>query len=243
MLVVFLLLISGSIHQSLQINLTAKCCPEGFNAEEMGNFELSCRRADSRRLQVWSNSYFFIEKGIEGECIDFDGKNVTIYQMNISSISSKVPYSNEIFPKCCPLNYAYNNSLHSCSKTENIPHDFIKSQVVQVGLPHNCRTITDETFSSLKDANLWIEKRPPANYCLDMDVRGKYVTRECHEGIEVCMKKRCFKKCCPDGQSYVEGANCKDTYEYGLKLPSEQYSQYIQDIDGEFNLRIISQIY
>ncbi|XP_030751216.1 G-protein coupled receptor Mth2-like isoform X2 [Sitophilus oryzae] len=73
-------------------------------------------------------------------------------------------------------------------------------------------------------------------YCVDQSVGDGYVMRECQNDLEVCITKRCFKKCCPEGQSYVGGGTCKDTYVFGMVTENQSYSPYIDDIKDDYEV-------
>lgn len=68
-------------------------------------------------------------------------------------------------------------------------------------------------------------------FCWDKTLSSKYVVRICENDFDLCQDIRCIKKCCPDGQSFVNKASCQDTYIYGIDLHS---SKRIEDPNAPF---------
>ncbi|CAG9767920.1 unnamed protein product [Ceutorhynchus assimilis] len=236
MLVVYLF-ISCLVHRSYQ-DVIAKCCQENFEVEQSANLTLECiSKNNNTRLQVWSSLNNFLKNNSDGECIDIDSSNRHFYNYIVNSsvlVTKTLIESKEIFPKCCPLNYVYNNLTHSCVGS-NITQNHIENQFVKVGLPH-CQIIIDKYFKNHQKAIEWKKHLNSGSYCMDKDIRNEFVVRECQEGLEICENKRCFKKCCGDGQSFVGGGTCVDTFVHGLKLDNQWYSPYIEDIEDDYEL-------
>lgn len=227
---VLLYLIPCVIGQSLENNI-AKCCGESFVARVEDNSTLTCVESPKSRLQVLSKTNNLLENDGFGKCIDVEDGNFYRYTVNNSTLESKEPLSERVFPKCCPLKHIYDNNTRSCRPGEDVAESYIMTQLVKIGLRH-CEVITDLTFKSYGEAWSYAYKFKQGDYCFDTDLFNNFVVREC-KGLHICEKKRCFRKCCPDGQSYVQGSYCRDTYVHGLKLNGTSYSEYINDIDGK----------
>lgn len=221
----------------MQVNLTAKCCEKDFEVQERNNI-LNCKERTNSRIEVWSHLNNFLKAASEGECFDSSSGDFFLYKVNSSVlvVKKQIQISTAAFPKCCPLNYVYNKKTHSCEINQNYTEDFINGQLVKVGLPH-CQIIIDNTIKKNLSNSLQstFNNLEQGTYCLDKDVRDQYIARECQKGLDICERKRCFRKCCPDGQSFVNGGNCMDTYIHGLNLVSQSFSPYIVDPDGKFH--------
>ncbi|XP_050309633.1 probable G-protein coupled receptor Mth-like 6 [Anthonomus grandis grandis] len=218
-----------------QLNLI-KCCRDNFITEHHKNGSVGCVRSNQSRFQVWSYRDNFLEENLEGICIDFDGEQFLKYQLtNQSDVVVKSIVSDAVFPKCCPLGHLYNPESHSCLPNSTDSSTYLFSQYIKVGLPH-CQIILDKTFENASEARLWSQTLLPGDYCIDKSVGGEFTVRECQEGMEICDQRRCFRKCCPDGQSFVNGATCMDSYVHGLQIGSQSFSPYIEDLDDNYEL-------
>lgn len=121
------------------------------------------------------------------------------------------------FSKCCPFNYVYNQQRHACDFNKKysikISEDFIK-----IGLP-NCRVIQDLNFTTfeLLNANVSEVKSNNISYCTDRSTNGNYILRTCQNSTDICKDKKCVRKCCKDGKSFVNG-RCSDDFKSGLNM-------------------------
>ncbi|KAJ8958950.1 hypothetical protein NQ318_019721 [Aromia moschata] len=116
-------------------------------------------------------------------------------------------------------------------KDDILTHSFINESFVRVGLPE-CKLIVDRELD--EDIDLYqtvIDVRRNPDYCIDKNEKGSFSLRQCREDVRECEHVRCVKKCCPDGQSFVNGPNCLDTYTHGLNL---SYSTRIEEPEGPF---------
>ncbi|XP_066155954.1 G-protein coupled receptor Mth2-like [Euwallacea fornicatus] len=234
---VVLFLIPYLISPSHQMNFTAKCC-KSTHEVQVSKSVLRCSATTNTRLQINAKEEDFLQTASEGECVDFEKDQLFLFKFKNSTLETKTAQPNKFVPKCCPLKHLYNRETRSCIKAaENYTESVLENnQFVKVGLPQ-CRVIVDEIFLNSNEMREWTSKVVKGgSYCYDQDVNRQFVVRECREGLNVCEEKRCFKKCCPDGQSYVEGAHCKDTYVQGIQLKGQRYSPYIVDIDDDFEV-------
>lgn len=203
-----------------------KCCkPEEYYENVNGSYY--CVHDETRRLQILTNETDFVGKQNEGECVEVsDG----FFLFNISDreVIKVSPARGKVYPKCCPLNFIYNSIIHACQEKEDTNHSFIKENFIKVGVP-NCRVVvdyklngtTDYEYGLLESKSRYLRRNSLqyfGSYCIDETEEASLVIRECKESIEICEEVKCIKKCCPDGQSFIDGSNCKDTYRHGLNL-------------------------
>ncbi|XP_057653086.1 G-protein coupled receptor Mth2-like [Diorhabda carinulata] len=114
-------------------------------------------------------------------------------------------------------------------KQEDSVNSFINESLVKVGL-RKCKTIIDlkfDFFDSIKSINKSVD-----DFCVDQTEYDGFVLRECRIGFDVCDKLKCIRKCCPDGQSYVNGAKCENTYEHGTNL--SRFSDIVENHEENF---------
>lgn len=221
--IVFVCFMSTSAKSSVK-----KCCDEGEIFENV-NGTYACTEDATKRLQIITAETGFLYLNNTKECVEVF-EDFFVFNVSSEVIIPLGQVNQKVFPKCCPLNYVYNSVIHSCEETKNVDHRYIKENFVKIGLP-NCRVMVDyelnETYGMdyeyvLKDSALSIPRRNSLDsiisYCIDQTQIGGYVLRECKDSIEVCKEIRCFKKCCPDGQSFIGGDKCFDTYEFGLNI-------------------------
>lgn len=87
----------------------------------------------------------------------------------------------------------------------------------------------------LSDSALAIHRRNNLeainSYCIDKTHTDGFILRECKDSIEVCNEIRCFKKCCPDGQSFIGKDECFDTYKFGLN--TSKWANIIENSTGK----------
>ncbi|KAJ8978578.1 hypothetical protein NQ317_015995, partial [Molorchus minor] len=171
----------------------------------------------------------FLRDNSTGECVDA-AADFFIFTVNNGKIVKKRPVGGKIFPKCCPLGYVYNSVYHSCEKKQNSVERYIEENFVKVGLP-NCKIIVDYEVNGTDnfDYTLINTTRKPISrndavesgtYCIDESEKSTFVIRECKDTLKICDDIRCVRKCCPDGQSFINGSKCFDTYVHGLNLSS-----------------------
>lgn len=193
----------------------SKCCKIGEYLAEV-NSTHGCRENKLRRSYVLTNEFDFLTGNSDGVCVDAD-EDFFAYKVFGGRIVGKEPVNEEVFPKCCPMNYTYNTVLHACEESES-DFDYIEERFVKVGLP-KCKVIVDYELNEATDKYRQLKRsHSSGSYCIDRNEKGSFVYRECKEDIEVCEDIRCIKKCCPDGQSFINRSQCFDTYVHGLNL-------------------------
>ncbi|CAH1118010.1 unnamed protein product [Phaedon cochleariae] len=228
------LIISVTVFQFVSSNSTfeskAKCCKtnEWIVSE---NQKLFCNKSQQNRLLL-SDS----QKHNSTECVEAYNSKVYLFGNQENSFVLK-----EVFPavsKCCPPNFYYNHVHHSCAfmpnKTKTLNESFIK-----IGLSH-CNVISDFQFDSTHDFKIAngvlflpnvTQNFPEYDFCVDDNVDGRFAVRVCRD-IGVCENIKCVRKCCPDGQSFVNGSHCLDTFQHGLRF--ENFSDFMEDFSDDF---------
>lgn len=216
-----------------------KCCGSDQKLKKFkGSYK--CIKDATRRLQIFTEINF-LETNYNGQCVDSDD-NFFVFSRTSSKISRGEPVTDKYFPKCCPLNYHYNTIMHSCEEKENRNENLITKKYVKVGLAH-CRVIEDFEAADLGKLLLttsdtgtensttmnWNEK---ASFCIDETEKRTYIKRICKDDLEICETTKCLRKCCPDGQSFINGSRCYDTYTHGIDL--SRLKHLVQNYTGEY---------
>lgn len=212
----------------------------------------SCVLSDSRFGVVTSNVLPNFESDCTEKLVCEDVRRNDFQDDFVSYRSCKTKTKTrelKMFPKCCPADKAYSEELHSCvevafqfAETSENSSLYIKS-----GLSECNGVITDHKFHNLSslffdsiDQGIFLELHNDTvqfsygNYCVDR-LNGSdeaYVVRGCHKGYNVCSKRetrdevsgkrRCIRKCCPDGQIYKNGATCKDDFRHGIEFGEDE---------------------
>ncbi|KAJ8915636.1 hypothetical protein NQ315_003420 [Exocentrus adspersus] len=206
-----------------------KCCKSGEYLKKVDS-SYQCTESGSKRLDVLANETDFLAKGVDGECVDITpAPEFSIFNVSGGKIVGRRLFEERHFPKCCPLNYTYNSALHSCEERGNLTHDFIREIFIKVGLL-DCKVIVDFELNERVDlyASV-IDIKRHSEYCVDENEKGRFTMRECRNDTEVCDHIRCVKKCCPDGQSFIDGPHCRDTYVNGLNLKASPVVESPED--------------
>ncbi|XP_044750825.1 G-protein coupled receptor Mth2-like [Coccinella septempunctata] len=225
LLFTFLLISSNII--LIHGNLHKKCCGDGQEIVEK-NSQFTCEKVQNARLQENFEIEDFLARNRPGTCVEiFSGKTVATFQVknDTKSVVKLEDHGEFFFPKCCPLDYRYNTTTHACEKEPGNSLGFLKmDSFVRVGLPE-CEIISDKILESQdvkmngKDLILLKEMRIlEEKYCVDSTLDGKLIVRICESDYQICSQIMCIHKCCPDGQSFINGANCRDTFTHGIDL-------------------------
>ncbi|KAG5889462.1 hypothetical protein JTB14_016441 [Gonioctena quinquepunctata] len=207
-----------------------KCCGIDEVLIEFRNSSYGCGEDPLKRLGVFSNSTNFLREKADGTCLDVLNAWYSSVTVKAGEVVALTPMHNgDFFRKCCPLGYVYNPKLHSCARKLESTPSFIDKNLIKVGLP-KCKVIVDFAVEVI-DPDFWLGG---ADFCLDEDLDGKIVRRECRDDLSICDDIRCIKKCCSDGLSFVGGSNCLETYnKHGVDL---SFSRNIEDPTGSFAL-------
>ncbi|XP_045467311.1 probable G-protein coupled receptor Mth-like 3 isoform X2 [Harmonia axyridis] len=222
-----------------------KCCePSEVIVDK--NSTLQCDPNAGKRLQTNFVQNQTVSNNTDTLCVDVfaENKMVMFYVDQYGTIEKKMELEDEYYPKCCQLGHIYNDKLHSCQPaniTSSTETTIPLNSFILVGLPQ-CEVIVDFFVSDLKEVawptrilHVKGESRSfdGKKFCVDDTVSGsRYVVRIC-ESLDVCDRIRCIHKCCPDGQSFVNGSKCVDTFRYGIDLHS---SANIEEPDAPFAL-------
>ncbi|KAJ8915635.1 hypothetical protein NQ315_003419 [Exocentrus adspersus] len=218
-------------------NHYSKCCKFGESLT-WTNSSYECVESNNKRLQIAANESNFVENNTDGDGV----------------IVSKRPVTENYFPKCCPLSYTYDSVLHSCVNNPEVDYSYIKENFVKVGLPR-CKIVVDYELNGTTDFEYGLingtdelklkrnSLQDPETFCIDKSEKGSFVIRECKGNFEVCEDVRCVKKCCPDGQSFINRAVCFDTYTHGVNLSSFDYVEKPEEPYAIIYNRSCSKIY
>ncbi|XP_060518274.1 G-protein coupled receptor Mth2-like [Cylas formicarius] len=214
----------------------AKCCSAEDNLVKV-KAGFTCQPDSRRRLQILTEENNFLNGSVSGECVEVTGDNFLLYEVKKEELNAIAVINETLFPKCCPLGFVYDHDRRSCAIGNNISHDFIKGNYLSVGLP-TCKIILDKFYKSVVhiETILDLDVVSEGSFCLDQNSKGGFVVRECQDNLSICQRKRCIRKCCPDGQSYVGGANCMDTHVYGVQIASQHFSDGIEDPEDNFEV-------
>lgn len=114
--------------------------------------------------------------------------------------------------KCCPSNYTYISSRHFCLKNEYANQSYSQNKVVETILP-DCKVVLDE------EINTTVSNISKNFYCINQNEKGSLMTRKCYDTLNICSEIRCIKKCCPQGQSFINTTKCSNsTVDFGFDL-------------------------
>ncbi|KAF7275369.1 hypothetical protein GWI33_011820 [Rhynchophorus ferrugineus] len=230
LIVVFYLLIC---YQTCDAIEWRKCCDDQQEAHTV-NDTLVCQAQAVTRYQVHTDAVNFLYHGDDGQCVDTSSEGFFSYEVIGGKLVSK-KQSDTTFYKCCPLKYVYDADRRSCIKADNFSEAFLGRNLVQIGLPQ-CKIISDTSVKNFTEAQDSVSGLEPGSFCLDRQHSGNFIIRKCERDMSICKEKRCFKKCCPDGQSFFGGGICKDTYVHGFTISDQHYSGYIEDPKDDYEL-------
>lgn len=230
------------VTQTKSINISSapyadlpKCCKVGSEfAEQSGGF--FCNKSENERVVIQTDVDVDLSDAEEYECVEAVSSDLFVFRRTTNETSVVQNISDRMLSKCCPNNYFYDPVTHSC--VENSKESSFNATFLQVGLP-KCQIIYDYKFENMdeikiEDSNVFVsiggEKYPRGEYCVDETMNRIFVVRVC-EQFDICDSVLCLHKCCPDGQSFVNGSHCKDTFVYGLDL--YRFSNLLSDIYGK----------
>lgn len=159
-----------------------------------------------------------------GTSVQFCNKTEVLLRENSTSVcvNKSEVNSEEIFSKCCPLNYSYDTQSHSCKNVEKNRFE-VDFSIFLIGL-RNCANVIVDFVSDFKDLKVTRngivlmktgKSFTNGKYCLD-DVYNSdlIVVRSCEDSDECGQSYRCLRKCCSDLEIYVGGATCQPSVEH-----------------------------
>lgn len=207
-----------------------KCCDLNSSLRFKNN-TFTCEKKSSLRYNIITGD--ILNKTGANKCVDIWNSSTvsvfTVSNQNSFSRGENVPVE-RIEHKCCPVGYEYEVTTHACTpsnKSSKYAFRFVK-----VGLPH-CFLIEDYIFDDLTQLsrNKTQMQMREGEYCHDTVLNEeKFVLRVCRNNTEVCEKIKCIHKCCPDGQSFINGSFCMDTYVYGINF---NFTDAVSEPDGK----------
>nr|CAH7749254.1 unnamed protein product [Callosobruchus chinensis] len=153
------------------------------------------------------------------KCMEAFGTSIAVFNLTSSGYSQERNITDQLIRKCCPRNFRYDAQTHACSNfsLEMATWD----QIFPIGLSH-CSVIKDYQVLSMTDGltvmndthvrlDQFSRVIQKISACLDETTRGGFIVRIC-EDIDICDKTKCIHKCCPDGQSFVNGSRCRNDF-------------------------------
>lgn len=204
----------------LSVNCDTKCCnsDEQLIYSNTTDGQFVCAEKSEKRLDFFANSTSFLKTNRNGICYDILNSTFYVQLDNRDGQLKSALYAlkkSDDFRKCCPINFVYNTRTHGC--VQNISYlPEINVGLVSIGLPE-CRIIRDVVFNAAEE-----QTREASNakeqHCTDGTDDGRFVLRICESSTDICKLGKCVRKCCPDGQSFVMGRHCRDTFEHGLNM-------------------------
>jgi hypothetical protein len=211
-----------------------KCC-DSDSVLEKSNSSYSCTPDLTHRTQIIANETNLVARSEEGFCVDVEN-SVSLFKLNGTEVIKVKEVEVEFYPKCCPVDYFYNSTTHGCVKSTKKLDTFFREKFVRVGLPA-CRIIEDVRVNTIKRWNesLQLVQNKVFDeglYCVDKDQDNLFVARACRDNYDICERIRCVHKCCPDGQSFINGSKCYDTFVHGLDLSS--FAGNVDNINASF---------
>ncbi|KAJ8915633.1 hypothetical protein NQ315_003417 [Exocentrus adspersus] len=238
--VIALLIVNVSPHANC---FYPKCCGTGeYLAKENSSYR--CIERKLNRMYVATNGSDFLKNNYNGECVDVS-TGFFIFKIAEGKIIQKEPVINELaFPKCCPLNHTYNTALKACrDSVKGFNITVTGTNLIKVGLP-NCKVIADYEVNEINSLFKKLTQSATAGtYCFDWNEKGSYIYRECNNELDVCDNIKCVKKCCPDGQSFINQSKCFDTYTRGLNLSTFSDVDKSEDPYAVVSNRVCPSIY
>ncbi|CAH0556880.1 unnamed protein product [Brassicogethes aeneus] len=235
----FLFIVVGLLLYSVATAADYEKCCAWKSSLYLNNSTFECKVDNNTRLTFLSEKYDYISKNTDGYCVD-GAKDFTLYNIK-NNVIAKSKVIQEYFPKCCPLNYKFDTIKHYCVFQKPQNQQFIESKYIKIGLPQ-CHFIVDHKINSTEDYKIEEDgihlkqnnsRFRTKNYCVEETTDNKFMVRVCQEKDDICKSTRCIRKCCPDGQSFVGGNSCMDTYDKGVDLA---HNPNIMDPTGNFTL-------
>ncbi|CAG9833810.1 unnamed protein product [Diabrotica balteata] len=209
-----------------------KCCEKEvvFNR---GVYSCKDRDDNATGSEVIRTNLEFEKDVNNTQCMDIFEKTVSKFNKEGLTMSKTEDLS--VLTKCCPVEYFYNQTTRSCAKLTNKTNSF-RREILKIGL--QCEIILDmiinfktdviynKTLTVLKTGETYLENQ----FCLDNTVDGKDVVRLC-KSWRYCKRVKCVRKCCPDGQSFVNGSFCRDTFVHGVEF--QKYKDFFGELKDD----------
>lgn len=216
-----------------------KCCEMDSSLKRVNN-SFICEMKSTKRHYIITNRIFNKTTNTNNTmCIEWFENTINQFtSMNGNQFFSVGKNLNVHFVhKCCPFGYEYAIKTHSCLPTRNNESEIMYYNkqdpiYVKIGLPH-CYLIRDYILNDETDA---IDNDDDFNleygqYCKERIIDdGRTILRACSNSTKDCKRMKCIHKCCPDGQSFINGSFCKDTYVYGINF---NFTDAVYEPDGK----------
>lgn len=182
-------------------------------------------------------NFSFFDCSEDDFCVDVD-KEGHIFLTSCNGTVKQITVGINKASKCCPLNNSYDIKHHTCvNTTENNNLLISNLDYLKIGLG-SCNShlaiedfeVSYDSVHLQDDGSIFLSsnglKFTMDNYCVDRtSERNSYVVRVCRSLDEVCKqeadsdgnKVRCVRKCCPDGEHYIN-RECRRKFERGMDL-------------------------
>lgn len=198
-----------------------KCCPR-FH-EMVHNSSYTCTNESAvMRWQLVMEDDDFLAGHVDGYCKEALGHAVYKFEVrggNVKMVGEV--HETNYTSKCCPLGHVYDPHKHACTRVSEPEEEL---GVFRIGLSH-CQVVVDQL-----DETSEAEVTNGGDRCSDRTTTQGSVLRWCHNSTDVCDNKiRCIRKCCPDGQSFVNTSKCADTHTRGVNLSLPHLAPLTQD--------------
>lgn len=165
-------------------------------------------------------------------------ENSTSVCVNASAIAGE-----DVFSKCCPLDYTYDVRAHSCKADSN--SQFQNYLYYEIGLRRCEDAVVVDYVATTKDFEV-VDGKAVLKQGLTFG-KGDYCVDEVHSNpqevvVRACRKDavgscgddgmKCLRKCCPDLEIYVNGPYCEPSVDHVFEY--KNWSKGSDAVDGEF---------
>lgn len=180
--------------------------------------------------------FSFLECSDDDLCVDVTENGRMVKVSCNGTFEEIVPKKK--FIKCCPLKHSYDPQLHTCVKDAREDDLLFPAAnfYVEIGLG-SCGfdsaikdlVVNYDNINRTNDGSLYLKSNglnfSKQNICIDrVSEQNYYMTRVCESLERVCRhdeedvdKVRCLRKCCNDGEHFIE-RKCTRMFEKGINL-------------------------
>lgn len=240
-LLVFCLSAANAVTHYDELQTYPKCCNKNKIIFASQNASAECIELQSVPravlvVQTKTKNFSFLECTEDDFCIDVD-EDGRVLKVSCNGTFEEIT-PQRTFAKCCPLKHSYDPRIHTCvkeTKEDNFPFPsttfFTEIGLENCGLDAAIKDIVLEPddIDISKNGSLHLKldnlKIDTENFCVDSVHRENYyIARVCDSVENVCKhnekeadKVRCLRKCCADGENFVE-RKCTRMFDNGINL-------------------------
>nr|CAI5840483.1 unnamed protein product [Callosobruchus analis] len=204
------LIISLNIFGFIQVAYSLEKCCDGDFGIVIQNNSYICENGTS--LEVSTTQ-------ARAECKEAFGTSIAVFSVTSGGYNLERNITDLLTRKCCPRRFRYDAQTHACASHNLEIGNW--GQIIPVGLSH-CSVIKDYKVSSMTDGLAVINDThlrldqfsrviEMSRACLDEMTCDGFIVRIC-EDIEICKTTKCIHKCCPNGQSFVNGSSVRGIF-------------------------------